>query len=120
MSRVVAAAQLFRRASCVLVLVLLFASTGQAGAPAPPKPRTHTVIMEGTRFQPETLTVKAGDTVVWVNKDLFPHSATASNTVFDSKAIAVGESWKYVAKKKGDFPYTCVFHPTMKATLVVK
>jgi plastocyanin len=119
-SGVVAAARLLRCASCVLVLALLFASEGQAGARAAAKPRTHTVVMEATRFQPDTLTVKAGDTIVWVNKDLFPHSATASNTAFDSQAIAVGASWKFVAKKKGDFPYTCIFHPTMKGTLVVK
>jgi plastocyanin len=38
--------------------------------------------IEGTRVQPEALTVKVGDTVVWVNKDLFPHSATAGEAKF--------------------------------------
>jgi plastocyanin len=64
--------------------------------------------------------VKAGDTIVWVNKDLFPHTATASNSTFNSQVIAAGASWKYVAKKKGAFAYTCVFHPTMKAALLVR
>lgn len=99
---------------------MLFASIGQAAVVVPPRPRTRTVIIEGTRFQPESLTVKAGDTIVWVNKDLFPHTATASNSTFNSQVIAAGASWKYVAKKKGEFAYTCVFHPTMKAALVVK
>ena len=108
------------RVSCALVLAALFTSAGQAARGVPAKPRTHTVIIEGTRFEPETLTVKAGDTVVWVNKDLFPHSATASNATFNSAVIAAGASWRYVAKKKGEFAYTCVFHPTMKASLLVK
>jgi plastocyanin len=106
--------------SCALVLAALFTSAGQAARAVPSKPRTHTVIIEGTRFQPETLTVRAGDTVVWVNKDLFPHSATASNATFNSEVIAAGASWRYVARKKGEFAYTCVFHPTMTAALVVK
>ena len=112
---------LARRTSSAVVLAMLFASVGQGAAGAvPSKPRVHTVIIEGTRFQPETLTVRAGDTIVWVNKDLFPHSATAGKSTFDSQAIAAGASWRYVARKKGEFAYTCIFHPTMKAAIVVK
>ena len=36
------------------------------------KPKTHTVTIEGMRFQPEALTVARGDTIVWVNKDIVP------------------------------------------------
>jgi plastocyanin len=81
---------------------------------------THTVIIADMKFVPETLTVEAGDTVVWVNKDFFPHTATALEKTFDSRDIATNKSWKYVAGKKGSFPYICTLHPTMKATLVVK
>ena len=109
------------RGSLAVVLAMLATSVGQgAAAVVPTKSRTHTVTIEGTRFQPETLTVKAGDTIVWVNKDLFPHSATASNSTFNSQVIAAGASWRYIARKKGEFAYTCIFHPTMKAALVVK
>src|SRR4051812_25691687 len=62
--------------------------------------KTHTVAMDGTRFIPETLTVKRGDRVVWVNKDPFPHTATAART-FDSKSIAAGQSWTYVPHRSG-------------------
>jgi plastocyanin len=44
------------------------------GASEPPEPRTHTVTIEEMRFQPERLTVARGDTIVWVNKDLVPHT----------------------------------------------
>jgi plastocyanin len=112
---------LMRHAFSVLVLATLLTSVSQGAAGVvPSKPRTHTVIIEGTRFQPETLTVKAGDTIVWVNKDMFPHSATAGNSTFNSQVIAAGASWRYIAKKKGDFDYACIFHPTMKASLLVK
>ena len=38
---------------------------------------------------------------------------------FDSKVIQPGTSWKYVARKKGEFPYTCSFHP-MNGKLTVR
>jgi plastocyanin len=80
---------------------------------------THTVAMDGTRFVPETITVKPGDRVVWVNKDPFPHTATADRT-FDSRSIAPGESWSYMARKLGEFTYVCTLHPGMKGTLIVQ
>ena len=86
-----------------------------AGSLAADKPVVHTIVMDGTAFSPDTLTVKRGDTVVWVNKDPFPHTVTAVDGAFDSKSIDAGKSWKYVASKPGDFRYTCLFHPTMKA-----
>jgi plastocyanin len=80
---------------------------------------THTVVMDGTRFIPEALTVQRGNRVVWVNKDPFPHTATAAGT-FDSNAIDAGHSWSYVARKTGQFPYVCTLHPGMKGVLVVQ
>ena len=45
------------------------------------KPVTHTVTIDATSYQPARLAVHAGDTVVWVNKDLIPHTATARQGV---------------------------------------
>ncbi len=86
----------------------------------PSKPKTHTVTIEGMKFQPEVLTVAAGDTVVWVNKDLVPHTATSPAGAFDSKMIAPDKSWKLTVRKRGEIAYTCTYHPTMKATLRVE
>ena len=81
---------------------------------------THTVTIEGTRLQPSTFTVNAGDTVVWINKDPFPHTATTLTGPFDSKEIGPEGTWSYVPTKKGTFAYVCRLHPTMKATLQVR
>lgn len=72
------------------------------------------------KFVPETLKVKQGDAVVWTNKDFFPHTATADGEVFDSGNIDSQRQWQYVAKKPGEYVYSCKLHPTMKATLVVQ
>lgn len=82
--------------------------------------RTHTVTIEGMRFQPETITVAPGDTIIWVNKDLVPHTATSEARRFDSKEIQAEKSWRYTVQEKGDYAYVCTFHPTMKGMLRVK
>ena len=82
-------------------------------------PVTHTVVIRATAYLPLALTVKRGDTVVWVNQDPFPHTATAKGT-FDSKSIAAGASWKYTARKAGYYTYICTFHPNMVGTLRVE
>lgn len=81
---------------------------------------THTVVIDGTRFQSQTLTVARGDRVVWTNKDPFPHTATAVGKAFDSGGIDPNASWTYRATREGTFEYVCTFHPTMKGTLVVR
>jgi len=80
---------------------------------------SHTVTIEGMQFSPSTLTVHRGDRIVWVNKDLVPHTATAPK-VFDSRSLAPSASWAYVARRPGRYEYLCTLHPTMKATLVVE
>ena len=72
-------------------------------------------------FTPTSLTLAPGDSVVWVNKDIIPHTATSKKAgVFDSGAIAPGKSWKRTFKTAGVIDYFCTFHPTMKAKLEVK
>ena len=90
-----------------------------AAAAIPAFAANHTVVIDATAFAPATLTVQRGDRVTWVNKDPFPHSATAKG-VFDSGSIAAGASWSWVADKAGTFDYVCTLHPTMKAQLVVR
>jgi plastocyanin len=104
-------------AACVSFACLLQTGVGMGALAAS---STHTIVIAGMKFVPESLTVKAGDIVVWVNKDFFPHTATAQDGSFDSRDIPTDKSWKYVATKKGTFSYICTLHPTMKATLIVK
>jgi plastocyanin len=55
-----------------------------------------------------------------VNKDLYPHTATADDGTFDSGNIAAEASWTYTASKPGEYAYICTYHPTMKAKLIVQ
>jgi plastocyanin len=103
------------------ILTVLACGAASVAAQRGRKPVTHTVTIDGTAFKPATLTIKAGDSVVWVNKDIVSHTATSTTPkVFESGTLDTGKSWKRIFKTKGDFPYFCRFHPTMKASLKVE
>jgi plastocyanin len=104
------------RAGCALALLAALGPELDAA------PTEHTIVIDGLRFIPQTVEVKRGDTVVWRNKDPFPHTATAETTKGGpaSPVIAAGASWRFKAGKAGTYPYLCTLHRTMTATLVVK
>jgi|SRR6185437_14989581 len=81
--------------------------------------KVYLVSIENMQFIPQKLTVRVGDRVQWVNKDLVPHTATADVKAFDSRSIAPNASWNFVAHHAGEYGYACTFHPTMKGTLTV-
>jgi plastocyanin len=89
---------------------------------APPK--MVTVVIRDSKFEPATVTVHVGDTVEWKNDGIVPHTATADGgaqkPAFDSGTIRKGTAWRYVARKKGTYHYTCTFHPNMKGKLIVQ
>lgn len=80
---------------------------------------THVVTVEGMKFEPAVVTVRAGDTVVWENRDLVPHTATAKGS-FDSGQIDAGKRWSWTARKPGRHGYVCTYHPGMQGTVVVR
>ncbi|MBA2965123.1 MULTISPECIES: cupredoxin domain-containing protein [Ramlibacter] len=90
-----------------------------AALPALAAAETHVVTMEAMGFRPAELVVRPGDRVVWQNKDLVPHTATARGR-FDSGEIAAGKSWAWTAPGPGRLDYVCTFHPGMKAGIVVQ
>jgi plastocyanin len=91
-----------------------------ASADSVAKPKSRTVVIESMQFSPQQIEVKLGETVVWSNKDFFPHTATAEDHSFDSGEIATNRSWRFKPRKKGVYPYICTLHPTMKGQLVVR
>ena len=78
------------------------------------------MVIEGSHFEPEVLTVRIGDRITWVNKDPFPHTATSTGH-FDSTAIQPDQIVDVHTEGEGELAYICSFHPTtMKATLRVQ
>src|SRR6266498_2662181 len=99
-------------------LIALFALTPLAGA-APRAAETKTVTIKDFEFAPKELTINVGDTVKWENDGPSTHSATSTNGVFDSGAIAAGEDFSFTFTTAGTFNYACKFHDIMQGTNTV-
>ena len=103
-----------------VVVVLFVVVLAMGGAMRSRTHASHVVTIDAARFDPPVTVVRVGDVITWVNKDLVPHTATSREGGFDSGTIEPGASWKYTATRAGEFPYLCVFHPSMVALLRVK
>lgn len=82
--------------------------------------QAHTVTIQDMRYSPRTITVHRGDRITWINKDLVPHTVTATDGKFDSHLIAAGGSWTYVTRDSGAYDYKCILHVAMKGRVVVR
>jgi len=80
-------------------------------------------------FDPNTVTVKVGDTVTWTNGDATMHTVTSGTSannvgtpsgVFDSGFLAEGATWSYTFTEAGEFPYYCTPHPWMIGKVIVE
>jgi plastocyanin len=91
-----------------------------AGTSCARQPRSHTVAIRDFKYEPASITVAPGDTVVWTNADFVPHTVTARDTTFDSKSLGGNATWTFVAETAGQHVYYCVFHPNMTATIDVQ
>ena len=87
-------------------------------APAQAAPRTHVVVMDKMKFQSVPASVRRGDTILWENRDMFRHTATAKNGAFNVD-LAPGAKGKTVVRKAGEVAFVCKYHPGMRGVLKV-
>jgi plastocyanin len=76
------------------------------------------IVMENLVVSPAEVSAKVGDTVEWVNKDVFVHTATARNGDFDI-TMPPKKTVTSVLNKAGTVEYYCRYHPNMKAVLKI-
>jgi plastocyanin len=84
----------------------------------PVQAETIQVIVDKLVFVPVDVNAKVGDTVEWVNKDAFTHTATATNGDWNV-TLAPKQNGQLVLKKPGTTDYFCKFHPNMKGRVIV-
>jgi len=103
------------------IAVVSAAVCAVSGAPShasPPAPTTITV--KNFMFTPTSATIKAGDTVTWVNEDDDPHTVVSDTGAFRSGAIDTHEAFSFEFDKPGIYHFTCSIHPQMVGTVVVQ
>jgi plastocyanin len=96
-------------------LVALFVA-----ATSPAQAATIEAKIDNFTFNPQQITVKAGDTVTWVNHDDIPHTVTSKTMAFRSKAMDTDDTFSFTFATPGTFPYFCSLHPHMTGTIVVE
>jgi plastocyanin len=88
------------------------------GAPISAHAATIQITMENLVISPAEASAKVSDTIEWINKDIFAHTATARSGDWDV-TIAPKKTVTLALKKAGTVEYYCRFHPNMKATVVI-
>jgi plastocyanin len=115
-----------RRSTGIPIVALAAIGMVALLAAAPPRPtdsvpQRHVVEVQGMAFHPAVLEVQRGDTVVWINRDIVPHTATSTQkSGWNTGSLLQGESGQYVAGHRGEDPYFCQLHPVMLGKLVVR
>jgi plastocyanin len=78
------------------------------------------VYIRDSNYLPPTVTVPAGTTVRWINRDEETHTVTSATELFKSGGLNLGDEYTYTFTTPGEYPYTCALHDFMQGTIVVK
>jgi plastocyanin len=81
---------------------------------------TAQIVIKDFMFMPMSLTIKAGSTVIWANKDDEPHTVVSDARLFRSGAVDTDETFTFKFDKPGTYHFTCSIHPRMVGTIVVE
>lgn len=121
-----------KKAIFVVVSVLLAQFFGCGEEPTEPvnlplsTEHKKVVAMKDNIFDPASLTITVGDTVVWVNQGSIAHTSTSGQGCtkdgkWDSGFLASGQSFTYIFPDSGTYPYFCIPHCLigMTGTIVV-
>ena len=80
------------------------------------------VKIDNFSFGPAALTVAAGTTVTWTNRDDIPHTvvSTEDPKAFKSKVLDTDEKFSFTFSKAGTYLYFCSIHPKMTGKVIVQ
>lgn len=82
---------------------------------------TGDIVIEGSKYSPSTLTVKAGAKVTVVNKDFSGHSVTSEDGLFDTGVLGQNATGSFTAPTTpGEYKFHCTPHPSIMGVLVVE
>ena len=108
------------RFTLALAAVIAFAvsacGTGDASSPNAAEIDGPAVVIEDLAYDPETLTIEAGDTVTWTWNDTVEHDVSGDG--FRSEVMSDG-TFSHRFDEAGTYEYVCTLHPNMTGTIEV-
>jgi plastocyanin len=81
-------------------------------------PKVHTIVIDKMKFGPVPAGIRAGDTIIWINRDFLKHSATARDKSFNAE-LPPKTSAKTMIRHSGTIAFYCIYHPGMTGSLNV-
>ena len=79
------------------------------------------IAMKNIQFDPQTVTAKVGQKIVWVNEDDVQHDADGtSGAEFDTELVGKDGTVEYTPEAPGTIEYVCSVHPNMTGTITVE
>lgn len=81
-------------------------------------PTTHVIVIDKMKFGPAPKGIKTGDAILWVNRDLFRHTATTRGRGFDVD-LPPGATARTIVARAGKLDYYCRYHPGMTGKISV-
>jgi len=85
-----------------------------------PSIETPSIEIRKFAFAPKEITVAPGTKVIWTNHDETPHTISAADKTFLSKAMDTDDRYEYTFASEGDFSYFCTLHPFMTGIVHVR
>jgi plastocyanin len=118
------------RLASILTAATIVASCGGSNTTTPTSPSTTAgstpvsivggaSLLTTTAFSPNPLTVSAGTTVTWTNRDSTTHTVTGNSGAFNG-TVNPNSQFSFTFATAGTFTYHCTIHPGMVATVTVQ
>jgi amicyanin len=91
--------------------------TPTSAAPAPAAAADVSIL--NFKFTPAALTIKAGTTVTWTNKDAIGHTVNFMTGGINSNVLNHNDQFAYTFTTPGTYDYICSIHPFMHGSVTV-
>lgn len=106
------------RAQRPLALIASTAASLLLSTPVAAAPQTHVIVIDKMKFGAVPANIRKGDTVLWVNRDIFRHTATAANKSFDVD-LPPKTRKRMTVRTAGSIAFICKYHPGMRGVVRV-
>src|SRR5437763_4918063 len=104
-----------------LLNLSLFALAGEVKDAAATVANPNKIEIKDFAFNPQTLTVKSGEKITWINRDDEPHTVVSVEKQFrKSTALDTDQEFTITVGAPGTYTYFCSVHPKMTGTIVVE
>jgi len=98
-----------------IAVLALLAPRDPAASPAGPQ-----LVIQEFQFVPAELTIKAGETVTWTNRDEEAHTIVSDSGLFRSALLDTDQTFAFRFEKPGTYHFACSLHPRMVGTIIVQ